>query len=87
MFPPALHIGDDPMRKTLATGQTCVGDLRLAPIDVGFDLRLHGIEVKLPDHFGSVGIEDAGDVYLVKGTKEEMVAAIVAAGYRVKDDS
>lgn len=74
------------MKKTLATGQTCVGDLRLAPLDVGFDLRLHDMEAKLPDQFGSVGIEEGGEVYLVEGTREEMLAAMKAAGYRVSEE-
>lgn len=75
------------MKKTLATGRTCVGDLRLAPLDVGFDLREVDMAVTLPDHFGSVGIEEDGKVYLVEGTREELVAAIKAAGYRIAQGS
>lgn len=73
------------MKKTRVTGQAGVGDLRLAALDVGFDLRLHGVEVALPDRFGSVGLEEGGETYLVEGTREEMVAAIRAAGYRVAE--
>jgi hypothetical protein len=72
------------MKKTKTSGQTCVGDLRLTPLDVGFDLRLHGMTVKLPDRFESVGIDVDGQTYLVEGTREEMVAAIKAAGYQVQ---
>lgn len=35
------------MRTTMMTGQTRV-DLRLSPLDVGFDLRAAGIAVELP---------------------------------------
>jgi hypothetical protein len=73
------------MKKTLTSGQTCVGDVRLTPLDVGFDLRLHDMEVRLPADFKSVGIEEDGETYLVEGTREEMVAAIKAAGYRVAE--
>lgn len=68
------------------SGATCVGDLRLAPLDVGFDLRVLGMEVILPKTFASVGLEWDGDVYLIEGTREEMIAAIGAAGYRWKED-
>lgn len=71
------------MTRTLATGQTCVGDLRLSPLDVGFDLRLQGIAVKIPDAFASVGLEQDGDVWLISGTRDEMIAAIRAAGYAI----
>ena len=73
------------MTKTLCTGETCVGDLRLAPLDVGFDLRLHDIAVNLPADFASVGLDVKGETYLITGTRDEMVAAIKAAGYSVAD--
>lgn len=41
--------------------------------------------VALPESFKSVSIEQDGEVYLVEGTREEMVQAIRDAGYRVKD--
>lgn len=76
------------MRKTKMTGRACVGDLRLTPIDVGFDLRLLGMEVILPAHFESVGLAGKnGETYLVEGTREEMVATIKKAGYRVAQES
>lgn len=72
------------MRKIIMTGNTCVGDLRLAPIDVGFDLRLHGIAVEIPAEFASVGLERDGEVYLCEGTRQEMIDAILDAGYIVE---
>ena len=74
------------MTRTDVTGQTCVGDLRLAPLDVGFDLRRSGHTVRLPDwEWQSVGLEQDGRVWLVAGTIEEMVAAIRAAGYTIAE--
>lgn len=73
------------MKKTRTTGQTCVGEVRLTPLDVGFDLRLHGMVIELPDEFDSVGIEQDGETYLVEGTREEMIKAIKAAGYTVDE--
>lgn len=62
------------MKKTRTTGQTCVGDLRLTPLDVGFDVRLAG---------KSVGIEQDGETYLIEGSREELIEAIEAAGYTI----
>ena len=36
------------MKTTKVTGQLCVGELRLAAIDVGFDLRLTDTAVRFP---------------------------------------
>jgi hypothetical protein len=71
------------MKKTRTTGQTCVGDLRLTPLDVGFDLRLQDMPVRIPENFESVGIEEGGETYLVEGTRDEMIEAIKAAGYHI----
>lgn len=64
----------------------CVGDLRLATIDVGFDPRLQGMAVQLPQQFGSVGLDIDGETYLLQGTRDELIAAIRAAGYRIAED-
>ncbi len=72
------------MNRKKCTGQTCVGDLRLAPLDVGFDLRLTGVQVKLPDVFRSVGLDIDGETWLVSGTRDEMVQAILDAGYSIR---
>ena len=73
------------MKEINCTGQTCVGDLRLAPLDVGFDPRLHDQAVTLPEEFRSVGFDRDGETILAEGTRDEMVAAIKAAGYRIAD--
>jgi len=73
------------MKRTNKTGCTCVGELRLSSLDVGFDLRDAGTPVSLPDAFSSVGIEENGEVFLVEGTRAEMVAAIRSAGYAIKN--
>jgi len=71
------------MNASKCTGQTCVGDLRLAPLDVGFDLRLENMSVKLPDEFRTVGLEIDGETWLIEGTRREMVQAIRDAGYSI----
>jgi hypothetical protein len=71
------------MKKTLATGQTCVGDWRLTPLDVGFDLLTTGHRAQPPASFSSVGIGQDGQTYLVEGTREEMLAAVKQAGYNL----
>lgn len=73
------------MKRTNVTGQTCVGDLRLSPLDVGFDPRRVGFAIELPAEFRSVGIEQDGQVYLIEGSREEMIGAIREAGYAIAD--
>lgn len=73
------------MKKTNYTGRQCVGELRLAKIDVGWDIRLDDVPVILPARFESVGLDKDGATWLVQGTRDEMIAAIKEAGYRVKD--
>lgn len=73
------------MKKTNCTGQTCVGDLRLPPLDVGFDVRLHDMQIDLPDEFSSVGLQIDGETWLIEGTREEMVQAILDAGYLITE--
>lgn len=69
------------MKKTRMKGGMCVGEVRLAPIDVGFDVRLEEMLIKLPAPFASAGIDINGTLYLIEGTREEMVSAIRQAGY------
>lgn len=72
------------MKKTEMTGQTCVGDLMLSVLDVGYDVREVGQWVLIPDDFESVGLTDReGRTWLIEGTREEMIAAIREAGYEV----
>lgn len=69
------------MKKTRMKGGMCVGEVRLAPIDVGFDVRLQEMLIELPAQFASAGIDINGTLYLIEGTREEMVSAIRQAGY------
>jgi hypothetical protein len=68
------------MKKTKITA-TCLGDLRLSAIDVGFDLREQNMSVRLPDDFSSVGLDGEDGQYLIEGTRKEMIAEIKKAGY------
>lgn len=66
------------------TGATCVGDWRLAALDVGYDPRAAGERVREPDWaYESVGYDQHGETWLVEGSRVEMLATIRAAGYRV----
>lgn len=56
-------------------------DLSVLPIDVGFDLRLHGILVSVPADTTSAAYDDAGIERTVRGTPEQIVAALQSAGY------
>lgn len=71
------------MKKTKVTGQTCVGDLRLSPLDVGFDVRLHDMTVEVPEDVESAGYEEGGETWLIEGTREEIVEALEKAGYTI----
>ncbi len=73
------------MKKTKCTGQTCVGDLRLSALDVGYDLRSADTTIALPAEFTSVGLDRDGETWLYEGTREELIGAIVAAKYPVDD--
>lgn len=73
------------MEKRDVTGQAGVGELRLSPLDVGLDLKLLGAPVFLPPQFSSVGLQGRdGRIYLIVGTREEMIEEIKKAGYRIK---
>jgi len=71
------------MKRTNKTGCTCVGDLRLSPLDIGYDLRLTDTKIELPPVFTSVGLDIDGQTWLIEGTREEMIAAIREAGYPI----
>lgn len=73
------------MITTDMTGKTCVGELRLSALDVGFDLRLHCIPIEIPDGCVSVGYDDAdGHTWLVEGTPDEIRETLTKAGYAVE---
>lgn len=61
-------------------------DLSFAPIDVGFDVRLHDITCALPQSASRVGYDRAGAPHIVSGTIDEIVAELTAAGYRITVD-
>lgn len=70
---------------TNMAGKTCVGELRLSALDVGFDLRLHDIAVNVPDDCTSAGYDDAdGHTWLVEGTPDEIRETLTKAGYAVE---
>ena len=71
------------MKITVCSGRTCLGDLRLTPLDVGYDLRTIGTAINLPAEFGSVGLERDGEIILIEGTRAEMIAEIRDAGYKI----
>ena len=73
------------MKRTNMRGQTCVGDLRLSALDVGFDLRLHGYEVDVPNDCTSAGYDVDGVTWLIEGTAEEIREELKRAGYKVLD--
>ena len=67
------------------TGKTCVGELRLSALDVGFDLRLHGYEVDVPNDCTSAGYDENGVTWLIEGTPEEIRAELRRVGYKALD--
>ena len=75
------------MKTTKVTGQLCVGELRLAAIDVGFDLRLTGTAVRFPaDTPASAGFNgrNGRETYLIEDcTREDMIATLRRAGYKI----
>ena len=71
------------MKKSKVTGQTWVADVSFTPLDVGFDVRLHDMQVEIPQDTRSCGYEQDGETWLVEGTRDEIVAAVTAAGYSV----
>jgi hypothetical protein len=66
--------------------EACVGDIRLCAIDKGYDPRLTDETICLPVEIDcSVGYETAdGQRHTVVGRREEILAVLRAAGYRVK---
>ena len=78
-------------------GCTCVGALRLASIDVGFDLRATGAEVQLPPEADTaawerlrrdgIGYDDASNNrrLLVDATPTEARDVLRVAGYAVQE--
>ncbi len=59
-------------------------DVSLAPIDVGFDVRLHGSVCELRDDARIIGYERDGQAWMVEGTTEEIAEELRAAGYQIQ---
>lgn len=60
-------------------------DYSYTPLDVGFDLRKHDMTIDLAIDAQAVQYDDAGTTRIVRGSRQEIVAALEAAGYRVKE--
>lgn len=59
-------------------------DLSVLPIDVGFDLRLHDMVVAVPASATSAAYDSNGEERVVRGTVDQVVAALQAAGYQAR---
>lgn len=57
-------------------------DLSVLPIDVGFDLRRHDMAVAVPASTTSAAYDLNGAERVVRGTVQQVVADLQAAGYR-----
>lgn len=61
-------------------------NLKLASIDVGFDLRLHPEHaVVVPADVESAEIDTANGVQEITGSRDEIITALKDAGYTVKE--
>ena len=58
-------------------------DLSVLPIDVGFDLRIQGMPVIVPTSTASAAYDMDGSEQIVRGTVDEVAAALRSAGYEV----
>lgn len=58
-------------------------EIRVAPVDVGFDLRVQGMPVQIPDGTTRASYADRrGTRYVVDGTTDEVIAELSRHGYR-----
>lgn len=74
------------VRQGPRTGATCLGDWRLTPLDVGFDLRVVGMSTARPsEDCRSVGVDIDGEQYEIVGPRATLIAVARAAGYDVED--
>jgi hypothetical protein len=58
-------------------------DVRVAPIDVGFDLRGENMVVRLPAGTRIASYEHNGERLVVEGKTSDVARVLRAAGYRV----
>lgn len=84
------------MKISKTTGH-CLGAVRLAAIDVGFDPREEGKKISLPndhamlariaedgpDDQTGVGFDGPDGRYIVRGTRDEIVAVLAEHGYEI----
>lgn len=59
------------------------GTISLTALDVGFDLKVHGVPVVLPPDVTAVRYEVGGRTATVRGPRQRIVAALRRAGYRI----
>lgn len=57
----------------------------LTSLDVGFDPRVHDMPIHLPDQIDGLRLENGGRVFVVRGTRDELIAAARQAGYRIAE--
>lgn len=57
--------------------------LRLAPIDVGFDLRAHHTLVEVPTDTTRASYAVDGQRMVAEGTRAEIIQALRCAGYSI----
>jgi len=66
-----------------AAGDVQSIQVRVAPLDVGFDLRLQDMAVSIPEGTTRASYGDRkGARYVVDGTTEEVIAELTRHGYR-----
>jgi hypothetical protein len=58
-------------------------DLSLAPIDAGFDPRVHGMICTVPSTATCVRYEAKGELRVAMGTIAEITRELRKAGYRI----
>lgn len=59
-------------------------DLSVLPIDVGFDVRRHGMVVSIARDTHSAAYDADGVERIVRGDLDTIVAALTAAGYKTE---
>lgn len=57
----------------------------LTPLDIGFDPRAHDMPIELPAQLDGLRLERHGRTYTIRGTREELITAARAAGYRIAE--
>ena len=59
--------------------------LRVHPLDVGCDLRLHDIPICVPPDCDGATYEHGGERWLVRGPRPYVIEHLVSAGYTILD--